>query len=136
MATRFNGGCICGGVRYQCEAEPIAAGNCHCRDCQRATGSAYAAALLVPTGTVNITGEVKYYDVTGDSGSIVRRGFCPTCGARLFGNPAASEIMSIMVGSLDDPSWYRPQADVYTASAQPWDHMDPNLPKFPKLPPS
>jgi hypothetical protein len=86
---------------------------------------------------VSITGEVKYYDVTGDSGSIVQRGFCPTCGARLFGKAAAAAgIIDIMVGSLDDPSWYRPQADVYTASAQPWDHMNPDLPKFPKLPPS
>jgi hypothetical protein len=46
------------------------------------------------------------------------------------------EKVSIMAGSLDDPSWYRPQADIYTASAQPWDHMNPDLPKFLKLPPS
>ena len=137
MATRFTGGCICGGVRYECAADPIAMGNCHCRDCQRASGSAYAPALLVPASAVSITGEVKYYDVTGDSGSIVQRGFCPTCGARLFGKAAiAADIIDIMVGSLDDPGWYRPQADVYTASAQPWDHMNPDLPKFPKLPPS
>ena len=64
MATRFTGGCICGGVRFECAADPIAAGNCHCRDCQRASGSAYAAALLVPAGALSITGEVKYYDVT------------------------------------------------------------------------
>ena len=135
MAPRFAGGCICGGVRYECAADPIAAGNCYCRDCQRASGGAYAAALLVPVSAVNITGEVKYYDVTGDSGGIVSRGFCLTCGARLFGKPAAeADIISIMVGSLDDPSWYRPQADIYTASAQPWDHMNPGLPKFAKLP--
>src|SRR5262245_47130725 len=70
-------------------------GNCHCRDCQRASGSSYDAALLVPESAVSITGEPKYYDVTG----------------------ASAGIVSIMVGSLDDPSWYRPQADVYTASA-------------------
>ena len=56
MATHFTGGCMCGAVRYECEVEPIAMGNCHCRDCQRATGSAFAAAILVPTSTVNITG--------------------------------------------------------------------------------
>ena len=75
--------------------------------------------------------------MTGDSGGIVERGFCPTCGARLFGKPAAAAgIMDIMVGRLDDPSWYRPQANIYTASAQPWDHMNRDLPKFLKLPPS
>src|SRR5215510_4688752 len=137
MTTRFTGGCICGGVRYECAAGPIAMGNCHCRDCQRASGGAYAPALLVPASSVSITGEVKYYDVTGDSGGIVSRGFCPTCGARLFGEPAAgSGIISIMVGILDDPSWYRPQADVQTASAQPCDYMNRDIPKFLKLPQS
>jgi hypothetical protein len=90
MTTRFTGGCICGAVHYECTADPIAMGNRHCRDCQRATGSAFAAAVLVPAGAVNISGEVKYYEVIGDSGAIVRRGFCPNCGARLFGRPAAS----------------------------------------------
>jgi hypothetical protein len=56
-----------------------------------------------------------------------------SCGARLFGKPSA-EIMGIMAGSLDDSSWFRPQADIYTASAQPWDYMNPDLPKFPRLP--
>src|SRR5262245_58924501 len=94
-----------------------------------------AAAVIVPTSAVNISGVVKYYEVTGDSGAVVRRGFCSNCGARLFGKPAAPpKIMAIMAGSLDEPSFYHPQADIYTASAQPWDYMNPNLPKFPRLP--
>ena len=110
MATRFTGGCICGGVRYECAADPIAMGNCHCRDCQRASASAYAPALLVPASAVSITGEVKYYDVTGDSGSIVQRGFCPTCGARLFGKPAAGAgIMSIAAGSRTTQAGFGPK---------------------------
>ena len=134
MTIRFTGGSICGAVRYE-RGRPISMGNCHCRDCQRATGSAFAAAVLVPTIAVNISGEVKYYEAIGDSGGIVRRGFCPNCGARLFGKVAASpDIISIMAGSLDDPSWFTPQADIYTASAQPWDYMNPDLPKFPGLP--
>jgi len=135
MAIRFTGGCMCGAVRYECGNDPIAMGNCHCRDCQQATGSAFAAAILVPVSGVKITGEVRYYEVTGDSGAVVYRGFCPNCGARLFGKGAASpNVMGIMAGSLDDPSWYRPQADIYVASAQPWDHMNADLPKFPGLP--
>jgi len=135
MTIGFTGGCMCGAIRYECEAEPIAMGNCHCRDCQRATGSGFAAAVLVPISAVKISGEVKYHEVTGDSGAIVRRGFCSNCGARLFGQPAAApDILDIMAGSLDDPSWFRPQADIYVASAQPWDYMNPNLPKFPKMP--
>ena len=136
MATPFTGGCMCGAVRYECSAEPVMTANCHCRDCQRATGGAYASVLLVPRKAVTITGEVKYYDVKGDSGNILSRGFCPTCGSRLFGRPAVmSEVMGILAGSLDDPSGHKPAIDIYTASAQPWDYLNPELPKFPKAPP-
>lgn len=135
MKTPFTGGCMCGAIRYECVAEPIVMGNCHCRDCQTATGSAFAAALLVPRDAVTITGDVKYHDVTGDSGGITSRGFCPNCGSQLFGKPSMPEVMGITAGSLDDPSEFQPGIDFYTASAQKWDYMNPELPKFAKLPP-
>lgn len=135
MKVPFSGGCMCGAIRYECTAEPIFMGNCHCRDCQQATGTGYAPALLVPRSAVITTGEVKYYDVTGDSGSIVSRGFCPTCGSRLFGKRPSGEVIGIMAGSLDQPSGFQPAIDVYTGSAQLWDHMNPELPKFQKFPP-
>jgi hypothetical protein len=135
MSTLFTGGCICGAVRYECSAEPVMAGNCHCRDCQKAGGGAFASALAVPTAALKITGEVKYYDTKGDSGHMVSRGFCPNCGARLFGKPKAMpDLTAILAGSLDDPSWYRPGMDIYTASAQPWAYMNPDLAKFSKMP--
>ena len=136
MATPFTGGCMCGAVRYECSVEPVMTANCHCRDCQRTTGGAYASVFFVPRNTIKITGEVKYYDVKGESGNILSRGFCPTCGSRLFGKPAVMpDLMGIMAGSLDDPSSHRPAIDIYTTSAQPWDSMNPELPKFPKGPP-
>ena len=135
MATPFTGGCMCGAVRYECSAEPVMAGNCHCRDCQRASGGAFVSALAVPRNALKITSEIKYYDVKGDSGNTVSRGFCPNCGARLFGRPAVvPDLIVIMAGSLGDPSWYKPGMDFYTASAQPWDYMNPELPKFPQMP--
>ena len=112
------------------------AGNCHCRDCQRSTGGAYAPAIGVPAPSLKIHGAVKYYESPGENGNLVSRGFCPTCGARLFGKPAATPIVAIYVGSLDDPSVFKPAADVYTASAQPWDYMNPQVPTFPKMPQS
>ncbi|NJK69377.1 MAG: GFA family protein [Microcoleus sp. CSU_2_2] len=134
MKTPFTGGCMCGEIRYKCTAEPIFMGNCHCRDCQQATGTAFAAAILVLRNAVTIVGDVKYYEVTGDSGNIVGRGFCPNCGSRLFSKPPIPELMGIMAGSLDDPSQFQPMIDFYTASAQPWDYMNPDLQKFDKLP--
>lgn len=136
MATPFTGGCVCGALRYECSAEPAMAGNCHCRDCQRATGGAFAPGLLVPRAAVKVSGDMTYYEVKADSGNTVSRGFCPKCGARvLFSNSTMSELIGIMAGSLDDPSWCRPAVDLYTASAQPWDYMNPDLPKFPHMPP-
>jgi hypothetical protein len=135
MKAPFTGGCQCGQVRYDCYAEPILMGNCHCRDCQRATGTAFAAGILVPRDAVTVTGDVKYYEVTGDSGQTIARGFCPNCGSRLFGKRAMADFLSIMAGSLDDPSGFQPGMDCYAASAQPWDYMNPDLPRFPKFPP-
>ena len=136
MATSVKGGCACRAVRYESSAEPVLMGNCHCRDCQQASGSAFVSLLGVPKPALKITGDVKYYDVKGDSGKTVSRGFCPNCGSRLFGRAAiAPDLMVIYTGSLDDSSWYKPTMDIYTASAQPWDHMNPSLQKFPKMPP-
>lgn len=131
------GGCSCGAVRYECTGDPVIMGNCHCRDCQRASGGAYTPVLGVPRSTVKITGEVKYYESKADSGRIAKRGFCPNCGSSLFGLPPSfPDLIALAASSLDDPSIFKPAMDIYTSSAQPWDHMDASLPKFPKMPPT
>jgi hypothetical protein len=135
MSTSFSGGCACGAVRYECSVEPMMSLNCHCRDCQRASGSAFAAVMAVPKAAVTITGEPKFYEVQAESAHTVGRGFCATCGSPLFITLSAwPEIISIRAASLDDPSYYRPASDIWTDSAQPWDYMNPELPKFPKGP--
>ena len=128
----FTGGCACGAIRYECSAEPLLSLNCHCRDCQRASGSAYASILIVPTSTFRLVqGEPAYYSVTADSGNMTKRGFCSTCGSPVLihegGHP---ENVILQAGSLDDPRWHHPIADMYTARAHPWDAMNPGLHKF------
>ena len=127
---------MCGAVRYECTADPMFMRNCHCRDCQCANGGAYTPAIGVPRNAVKITGDVKYYESKADSGSMARRAFCANCGSRLFSFPPFSpDLMVILATSLDDPSIFRPGMDIYTSSAQPWDYMDPALPKILKMPP-
>ena len=135
MDTALSGGCACGAVRYACTAEPMFALNCHCRDCQRETGSAYAPILAVPSAAFAVThGSPGYFDVTADSGYVTRRAFCTRCGSTLFGEPGSrTDMVTIRAGSLDDPSIFRPTQNVFVASAQPWDHMDPALPRVAKL---
>lgn len=136
MSVLLTGGCLCGNARYECSVEPVIAVNCHCRDCQRASGSGFAPTFFVPSAAVTITGDVKYHETKGDSGRMVSRGFCPACGSHLFGKPSRMpDMLGIRAGSLDHPELYHPRADIYTARAHSWDFMDPDLPKFPHMPP-
>jgi hypothetical protein len=136
MSNPFFGGCTRGAIRYRAEGEPLFSMNCHCRDCQRETGSAYAAVLAVPGAAFKITqGRPKYFDLTADSGRTTRRAFCADSGSPLFGKPGIGpDVVTIRAGSLDDPSAFRPSQDIFTASAQPWDYRNPDLPKSSKLP--
>ncbi|MGH8085440.1 MAG: GFA family protein [Lysobacter sp.] len=132
----MSGSCLCGSVRYTFSGEVARAGNCHCINCKKATGSGYAPTLFVPENAVEITGEVKYYESTGTSGTSVRRGFCPNCGSQLFGKPGAFPgMLGVRAGSLDDLSQYKPQVDIFTSRSPAWDCMDPDLPKFSEMPP-
>ena len=135
MRDLLTGGCQCGAVRYEFAGGPLFMGNCHCRDCQRATGSAYAPMMGVAAEQLKIHGQVSSYDIRLDNGNTSIRGFCPICGARLFGRSSAAPlIVELYAGSLDDPGRFQPAEDIYTSSAQPWDYMNPALRKFPKMP--
>lgn len=136
MGSATTGGCVCGAVRFEVEGEPLFSSNCHCRECQRASGGAYVPWMGFPRRAVSVVGNVKYFERMADSGTSEREGFCPDCGVRIVAYADALEgIVLVRAGCLDDPSRYRPQIDIYSSSAQPWDLMDPNLPKFPKMPP-
>jgi hypothetical protein len=130
MSQKLSGGCACGSIRYECNADPALMFNCHCRDCQQASGSGYAPIIVVPKAAVQIHGEPRYHKVVGQSGKAIERGFCPSCGSPLMAKlERLPGILALQVGSLDDPATFQPKADVFTSSAQPWDHMDPKLQK-------
>jgi len=136
MADELTGGCACGAVRYSVAGKPKYMGNCHCRDCQRATGSAYFPAVLVLANEfTQHSGEVTWYESKADSGETMQRAFCPHCGSPLFlRNTARTGGVVLYAGSLDDPGIYEPSRDIYTSSAQPWDVMHAHLPKFAQMP--
>lgn len=136
MSGSITGGCLCGAVRYECAAEPIAAGHCHCEDCRRTSGTGHGSHLAVPAGAVTVTGEAKFYEKPADSGNVVARGFCPTCGGPVYStNSAVADLLFLRASSLDDPEVFKPQLVVYAAKAASWDLMDPSLPAFDGMPP-
>ena len=138
MVKPFSGGCYCGAVRYEVTARPIAMFNCHCRACQKITGGAYVPVVLVRTKTFKLTqGALRYHFTETIKGEPHRRGFCGDCGARLTGAETRlpSRWIGLTASSLDDPSAFRPEYDIFTSHAQPWDLMDPKRPKHEQYPP-
>ena len=132
--NKISGGCLCGTVRYEIEADPIVALRCHCRDCQYVAGGEPTVVLLVPSSGLRcIHGKPREYRTKADSGTGVFRSFCENCGTPLFaGNEAAPQMIAIKLGSLDDPSRHAPNIHIWTSSAQPWHHIDAAIPSFPK----
>jgi hypothetical protein len=134
--TRLTGRCHCGDVHYEVAAEPLMSMVCHCSDCSRIGGAVGHSAFVVARDAVKVTGEIAWYESPGDSGKMVRRGFCPRCGTRLIGFPElAPQLAGISALSLDDTSNYRPQMNIHTKSAAPWTVLDKALPAFEALPP-
>jgi hypothetical protein len=107
--------------------------NCHCRDCQRASGSGYSPLLVFPRDGVKLTGDIKYYSWTSERGTVLDRGFCPSCGNPISilarANPG---VCLLYASSFDDPTLHKPTAEIWTRSAQPWDKFDQAIRCFEK----
>jgi len=130
MKLPISGGCLCGSVRYEISAKPLAGANCHCRTCQRAVGAAYLPIFFVAASALKITGSYKEYPTVAASGNTVHRAFCPICGTSLFGrNSRFADIRPVAAATLDDPSIFKPEKDIWAGDAQSWDYMNPDIPK-------
>ena len=135
MLTR-SGGCLCGAVRYECAGEPQFALQCHCRDCQLQSGAPHVAAVRMPSAEFRIVhGSPRRYIAKADSGNDITRVFCGECGTPLYVQVSSRpDIVGVRVCTFDDASWFRPEANIFVKSAQPWDHRDPAVPAFPTYP--
>jgi hypothetical protein len=135
-STFATGGCRCGSITLRIANEPKLMAQCHCSDCQKATGTGHVSAAFFADEDVTVSGDAKGYTVTADSGNQSTRYFCPDCGSRLYGNNTGRPgITSIAVGCLDDHSWYSPGAVVYTKRRQDWDHTSTDIANFDAMPP-
>lgn len=118
---RLTGGCLCGAVRYESAGPALFSAVCHCRDCQRASGSGGVPVLGVPRPSFSCTGPVKQSRSTGGSGQTAVRNFCADCGSLLFGTPeSAPEMVTIYVGSLDDSSAFQPTDALFAGQRPAW----------------
>jgi len=121
MSNNYTGGCQCGSVRYTLTAKPLRTIACHCKDCQRQTGSAFSLSMLVPEDGLQITGETKRFTFCGDSGGQTTAVLCPNCGVRICHLPSRLPgTIALKPGTLDDTRWIRPEYFVWMQSAQSW----------------
>ena len=137
MGDAYTGGCACGAIRYEISAEPKLMVDCQCRDCQRKSGTGHGSYLaFADRKSVKLEGEARHWDLVGDSGNVKTRGFCPTCGSPVYLTSAdMPDLFSVHAASLDDPGRYRPQMVIYRVSGHAWDHVDPALPAYDRMPP-
>lgn len=126
------GGCQCGAVRYRLKASPLAVYNCHCKDCQRFSGSAWSMSMPVRTDDFDHTaGELATYHRVADSGRTIVMHFCAHCHAWLWNTPPAPGLLVVRAGSLDDMDWAIPIGNIWTESKAAWVDIDPALVNFP-----
>jgi hypothetical protein len=133
---QISGGCACDLLRFSVNGDPIFQAVCHCKTCQKHTGSAFRIVVAVQRHAVSLLGASKTYQRTGDSGQLVISRFCPGCGATVAIEPAALAGLTIIpVGSLDDASWVNPTMEIYCDSAQPWVQLRGSMDRFAKMRP-
>lgn len=133
--TKFSakGGCTCGTVRYSLNRRPIIVHCCHCRWCQRETGTAFALNALIESDAVSVlSGHPERVLTPSHSGrgqTIVR---CPVCHVAVWSHYAgAGDLLSfIRVGTLDNPDALPPEVHIFTGSKQPWVMLPPGTPAF------
>ena len=120
------GGCLCGAVRYTLKAEPALVGICHCRDCQRFTGSAFSFLVAVPLATLEIEGAFKSFANREIAAS-------PSLAEEAHTRPG---LVLINGGTLDDPTLVTPTLEIYCGRELPWARLDAGTQRCEAAPPS
>jgi hypothetical protein len=130
MSRVLEGGCLCGGVRFRVTGKLGPAGYCHCKQCQRASGSAFAA---------NAPARTKYFELVSGSDLVSEyesslgkfRAFCRRCGSPLYSRTEADPgIRRLRLGTLDSDPERRPLIHVWVSEKAPWHSIDDSLPQF------
>ena len=128
------GGCLCGQLRYYANVEPAIVLVCHCKNCQKQTGTAYSVLVGIPKSAISLQGKLKTYHDVGDSGNPVERNFCPECGSPIFSDVAIiPNLIFIKAGTLDDTTWLDPHIHIYCDSAERCSHIPEESQKYAKM---
>jgi hypothetical protein len=125
----FEGGCLCGAVRYRAIGEGSHRTLCHCRSCRRATGAPVVAWATFPARQFEwISGEPKRLQ----SSPYVVRTFCPSCGSSLTYQREVSEV-DVTICTLDHPELLPPEDHTWISEKLSWVGIDDGRPRFHRM---
>jgi hypothetical protein len=127
------GGCACGAVRYKLTADPMIVNACHCRDCQRITGSAFVINIWIERRFVEQSGELpKSFKLVAGTGNPHEVFFCGACATYLWSkyHAAPGDTVLLRAGTLDDPASVQPDVHIFTRSKLPWLELPKDVPHF------
>lgn len=129
------GGCLCGAVRYEARGEPLYAGLCFCRDCQRASGSGFVPFMGFPASAFRVTGETRRFVCASARGGEAVRNACPRCSSLIFGGIVGQDVQhTVYAGTLDDPSSFRPAIGIFDRDRPAWALAPEGLTLFETMP--
>ncbi|MDC9720529.1 MAG: GFA family protein [Gammaproteobacteria bacterium] len=131
----ISGSCLCGQVSYKAVTVPLFQAHCHCQDCRKNGGSAFAALVFVPIEDLTWKGDTHTFCHLADSGAEMTKHFCPNCGSQLFGtNNKKPSRIHIKVGTIDNATWFQPQCNVWASSRLPSTPVSPDVKDFATMP--
>ena len=130
----IKGRCLCGEVQYKAEAEMLMAYQCHCKDCQKFSGTSQLSVFAIPEDSLQLAGKLKFFEKIGDTGSKITLGFCNNCGSNILAKPeSAPGIVAMAAGSLDDIEQFKPTMNIFTESAPSWCKLNEEIPNLPGM---
>lgn len=132
----LTGGCLCGAIRYAVSSPVTALRACHCTHCQKTSGTGSSVNAVIQGKDFALTqGKPKRYAAKADSGRTLLRFFCGDCGSPIYSQRESSpERLVVRAGTFDDSSGMKIASNIWTKSARPWSHIDPDTEQLPGNP--
>ena len=129
----MKGRCFCGAVGYELTAPIQDVYYCHCRDCQRLSGSAFHVLGIVEQGGLNVTGEVRSYTHPTEDGAALTRHFCPVCGTPVYNHSSRfTDIHMFTIHTLEDPESVKASFEIWTRSKSRHARIKPGITGYPR----
>jgi hypothetical protein len=129
---KIDGGCHCGYITYEAEADPANATICHCTDCQKLSGSAFRTVVPIDAASFRMSGQPAVYVKTAESGNKREQAFCPRCGSPLYSAPPGDgpKVRFIRVGTMNQRDRFLPKSQIWARSQQRWIEDIAAIPKI------